>query len=186
MKKLPILLQKAEKEQVRKNNQTKDIEIIVNKLKELKLEEKPGLVICEASGGYEQKLVKACHRSNIPIHVAHANKIRSFAKSQGILAKTDKIDACVLSNYGRLIQPGADVVLLSENAEKIRGLLHRCNQLLKQKLMEQNRLENNENLPVQASLERHIAWLESELEMVEIELRELQCAEDVIGGETLR
>lgn len=163
----------------RKNNGSKDIDNLITKLKKLQTEKKLSLVICEASGGYEKKLVQACHQSNIPIHVAHANKIRAFAKSQGILAKTDKIDACVLSQYGRLMHPEADQVLLSKNAEKIRGLLLRRNQLLKQKMMEQNRLDAIEDPIIKSSLNRHIIWLNDELEIVESELGKLQLAEDI-------
>lgn len=164
----------------RRKNQAKEIDGIVAKLSNLILDEKLELVICEASGCYEKKFVKKCHEASIPIHVAHANKIRAFAKSQGILAKTDKLDACVLSDYGRLMKPEADSILLSENAEKIRGLLLRRNQLLKQKLMEQNRLENNEDEVIIDSLNRHISWLVSEIETVEIELHKLQCADDIV------
>ena len=49
------------------------------------------LVICEATGGYEQLLSKMFLASNLPIHVAHANKVRDFAKATGQLAKQIKL-----------------------------------------------------------------------------------------------
>jgi transposase len=62
------------------------------------------MVICEATGGYEKKLVKFSMAKNIPTHVAHANKVRSHAESKGLRAKTDKIDAHLLASGMRLIK----------------------------------------------------------------------------------
>ena len=67
------------------------------------------LVLCEASRGYERLLINILHRHGYPTHLAHANKIRAFAKAKGLLAKTDKIDAHVISEYGRIISPMPDV-----------------------------------------------------------------------------
>ena len=76
------------------NNSKEGIDKLITKLSKLN---NLSLVICEASGGYEQRLVHACHTANLPIHVAHANKVRHFAKSKGLLAKTDQLDARVLT-----------------------------------------------------------------------------------------
>ena len=106
-------------------------------------QEQLALVLCEASGGYEQKLARACHEENIPFHVAHANHIKYFAKSQGIKAKTDRIDAKVISAYGAQRKPKVGSFLLAKDAEKIKELLKRREQLLLDKRREQNRLDKN-------------------------------------------
>lgn len=62
-------------------------------------------VICEATGGYEQPLVRALHAANLPVSVIEAGRVRHFARAQGQRAKTDPIDASVLSAYGRTFTP---------------------------------------------------------------------------------
>jgi len=53
-------------------------------------------LLCVAIGGYEKPLVDALKVSNIPLHVAHANKVRNFAKATGKFAKTDKLDGVAI------------------------------------------------------------------------------------------
>ena len=62
-------------------------------------------VICEASGGYERRLVEALHQHNEPVSLVHAGRVRKYAQAKGILAKSDQIDATVLSGFGYSIQP---------------------------------------------------------------------------------
>lgn len=64
-------------------------------------------VICEATGGYEQPVVRALQAAGIPVSVVEAGRVRHFARAKGLRAKTDPIDAAVLSAYGRAFQPKA-------------------------------------------------------------------------------
>ena len=47
------------------------------------------LVVCEATGGYEQELVSRLRESGVATHVAHPTRARAFAKACGYEAKTD-------------------------------------------------------------------------------------------------
>jgi transposase len=62
-------------------------------------------LICEATGGYEQPVVRACHVAQLPVSIVEAGRVRHFAKAKGLRAKTDPLDATVLSEYGRTFQP---------------------------------------------------------------------------------
>ncbi len=64
-------------------------------------------VICEASGGYEQTLLRALHRSGLAVTLVQPNRVRQFARASGILAKTDRIDAAVLVRFAQAIKPAA-------------------------------------------------------------------------------
>src|SRR6201995_3244223 len=64
-------------------------------------------VICEASGGYERALIGALQEKQIPISVVQATRVRQFARAAGIRAKTDDIDAQLLSSFGKAIEPEA-------------------------------------------------------------------------------
>lgn len=72
---------------------------------ELKASGQPMQVICEASGRYEQALVHALQRAGQLVSIVPANRVRKSAQAAGILAKTDRIDARVLSAFGAAMQP---------------------------------------------------------------------------------
>jgi len=59
------------------------------------------LVICEATGGYEDLLLQAAILTNQAAHRADARKVKAFIRSFGILGKTDAIDAKALASYGQ-------------------------------------------------------------------------------------
>jgi len=65
----------------------------------------PVQVICESSGGSERALVQALTRARVKISLVQANRVRQFARAAGILAKTDRIDAEVLCEFGKVMQP---------------------------------------------------------------------------------
>ena len=66
----------------------------------------PGVqVVCEATGGYEREVVAALHDSQITVSVLNPARVRHFARATGQRAKTDDIDAAVLSDYGSKLQP---------------------------------------------------------------------------------
>ena len=62
-------------------------------------------VVCEATGGYERLLVQAMHQAQIPVSVTNPAQVRAGAQAQGQRAKTDRIDAALLTDYGQRYQP---------------------------------------------------------------------------------
>ena len=55
----------------------------------------------EATGGYELGIARRIMHAGIKLYIANPNRIRHFAKGDGILAKTDKIDAFVIAEFAR-------------------------------------------------------------------------------------
>jgi transposase len=160
-------------------NDPKGLKKFVSLLKKEKVSNEDILVVCEPTGGYESKLVKLMHAINIPVHVAHANKVRNFAKSKGLLAKTDRLDAYVLSQYGEIMQPGADEVLRTIEEESLRELLKRRDQLKADKIRENNRLDKELSPITKKSIKSHIKWLESEIDEIEQEIKKLTKVEAI-------
>lgn len=58
------------------------------------------LVVCEATGGYEARLLDAMLAAGVPAHRADARKVKAFIRSFGTLGKSDAIDAEALARYG--------------------------------------------------------------------------------------
>lgn len=60
-------------------------------------------VVCEASGGYEKIVVAELLAAGIEVCVVQPGRVRAFAYAEGLLAKTDRIDARLLRRYGEKI-----------------------------------------------------------------------------------
>jgi transposase len=133
----------------------------------------PQLIVLEATGGLEAMLFATLATAGLPVVVVNPTRIRDFAKSRGILAKTDTLDAEVIarfaaSNADRLFpQPLPD-----ETQQRLQAFLERRRQLLDMLVAEQHRLQRAP-VPVRPSLEEHIAWLRERLDTLEAELQTL-------------
>ena len=98
-------------------------------------------VVCEATGGYEQTVVRVLHAAHIPVSIVEAGRVRYFARAQGQRAKTDPIDAAVLSEYGTLFKPVATAPA-SPQQQPLAGLAQRRRQLIHLLISERNHAEH--------------------------------------------
>jgi transposase len=159
---------------------TNDSNGIANLIKNLKKNIPSGdniFVVCEATGGYEQLLTRTLLQHTISFHIAHPNKVRAFAKTKGILAKTDKIDAIILRDYGALMHPQPSKNLSSESVDTIRSLMKRRDQLLNDQRREQARLDKLTSDDIRSSIQSHINWITKEINNIDVKI-------DVAGGIT--
>jgi transposase len=62
-------------------------------------------VVCEASGGYEKLIVAELLAAGIEVCVVQPGKVRALAYAEGLLAKTDRIDARLLRRFGETLAP---------------------------------------------------------------------------------
>lgn len=63
------------------------------------------LCIMESTGGYERDLALCLTQAGIAVHIAHPNQVASFMRARNRLAKTDAIDARLLSDFGAFLKP---------------------------------------------------------------------------------
>ena len=98
--------------------------------------------------------------------------MRDFARACGHQAKTDRLDAVVLSRYGKVFQPPA-TLLQSQDRTRLQELLGRRDQLVGQRTQEKNRRSQAGSAGARASIQRHIEWLDQEIQALEREYREL-------------
>lgn len=59
----------------------------------------------EATGCYTRLLVRACLEASMPVALINPRHIRNYARAAGQLAKTDEIDARVITAYARHFSP---------------------------------------------------------------------------------
>jgi len=79
----------------------------IRKLKRWLLACNPKLVAVEATGKWHRGLCRSLHASQIAVAVTDPYRVRMFAKAQGILAKTDRLDARVLARFAAVMAPAA-------------------------------------------------------------------------------
>ena len=129
-------------------------------------------IIIDLTGGYEALCVNEFYVKGYNIIRAEGRKVKAFARALGIRAKTDKIDANILAQYGekcfntlRLYQP------YNNQIKKLVMRLSDIKQLLQQ---EKNRLKAPDNMQIVTRsikqliniYEKEIAKLENEIEII--------------------
>lgn len=128
----------------------------------------PTLIVMEATGGLELPVAAALSATGLPVVVANPRQVRDFAKATGHLAKTDKLDAQVLAQYGEALRP-TPRPLPDAAQQAFSALVTRRRQLLDMLVAERNRLATAAGV-VQERIRQHITWLQNELDDLELEL----------------
>jgi transposase len=121
----------------------------------------PTLIVVESTGGLETALVSELFAAGLPFALVHPGRVREFARSIGLLAKTDRLDARLLSRFGKAVQPPASQ-LPGEAQQQLNAVMLRRRQLLDMLVMEKNHLGST-RLSLRPQVEEHIAWLEAEI-----------------------
>lgn len=105
-----------------------------------RLRQLPGArVICEASGGYEKLIVAELLAAGIEVCVVQPGRVRAFAYAEGLLAKTDRIDARLLRRCGETLTLRL-AVAADPLAAALRELLEHRRQLTLQRVEVDGRL----------------------------------------------
>ena len=140
---------------------------------------KPKLIVVEATGGYEEALVLALYEAGLPVALVSPQRVRQYAKARGLLAKTDKLDAQNLAEYGKNIEPRL-FVAKSEQGRRLSRLVARRKQLVEMQKAEKNRLRMA-NAEMKASLQTVIDCLEGEVERLDEEIARFMKAHEEFG-----
>jgi len=130
-------------------------------------------LVVEATGGYERVLLQAAWAQQVPISVVSPRRVRAFARSRGRLAKTDQLDAKLLSAFGHQVRPTANRPPHPLRA-RLRNLLR-----VREHLRELQRIEANhrEHLDAEASLQKLLqertSLLDEQVGQLESQIRRL-------------
>lgn len=132
------------------------------------VEEKPRLVVMEATGGMERALATRLSAAGIPVRIVNARLVRHFAKASGLLAKTDRIDAQVLMRFAQAMRLEARE-LVSDEQHLLQALIARRRQLIEMLTMEKNRLRGAHKA-IRPSIERTIRVLTKQLKETDADM----------------
>jgi transposase len=131
----------------------------------------PQLIAIEASGGYERSVVHAMQDAQLPVAVVAPGCVRHFAQSAKVLAKTDAIDARVIAQYARAHRP-KPTDKTPESARKLRALRDRREQLVQDRVREDNRLEACADPTIAKQLRASIKRLNREADKIDHRIAE--------------
>ncbi|MBP0618325.1 IS110 family transposase, partial [Jiella mangrovi] len=93
------------------------------------------LVVFEATGVHDRLLRHALGERDIPARRLNPVQARRFAEMCGRLAKTDRIDAIGLSDFGKMVQPKPDPAPCKDR-ERLAALARRRDQLVELQALE--------------------------------------------------
>jgi transposase len=133
------------------------------------------LVVLEATGGFERMLVCALQGAGITVARVNPKQARDFAKSMGVLAKTDRVDARVLRDFADVLARHKDrakyiTAPLNTYQAELGAMVTRRRQLLDMHVAESNRLPLASKRAVRSikavlrALERQLRDIDSDID----------------------
>lgn len=142
----------------------------VGALADLLAEHEPELVVLEATGGYE-KLAFHHLRQHYAVAIVNPKRVRDFARANGRLAKTDRIDAHNLAHFAQVIRPHPQPPS-SEARQQLAGMVSRRRQIHRMLTAERNRLRNAHPC-LHEQICNHIEWLQKDLKELDASIQDL-------------
>ena len=128
----------------------------------------PRLVVLETTGGIELAATGSLADAGLLVAVVNPRQVRDFAKAIGRLAKTDRLDAQVIAQFGEVVQP-MPRPLRDAEAQALSALLSRRRQLVGMMTQEKNRFHAAQ-LSVQRDIRGHIVYMEKRLTKLDDDL----------------
>jgi len=135
------------------------------------------LVVMEATGCYHKPLAEALLQAGHRVAVANPRQVRDFARSLGILAKTDKIDAAVIARFAEQAKPRT-MTMTSEKQAQIVELVARRRQLVDLRTAEKNRSETIRVKAVKKSVDRVLKVLNGQIDTITKDIISLVKSDD--------
>lgn len=136
------------------------------------IQQSPVHLICEASGGYERRLLEAAEQNAIKLSLVQANRVRQYARAAGTLAKTDEVDARMLCAFGSALQPKS-LAPLSAQQKQLRELETQRRHYSRMLIAEQNRLAQLNDKGLQRLTRRLLATLKKQMAAIDARITTL-------------
>jgi transposase len=133
------------------------------------------VVVLEATGGYERGLVCALQGAGITVARVNPRQARDFAKSMGVLAKTDQVDALTLRDFADVLARHKDrakyiTPMFDEHRQQLAELMTRRRQLVDMRVAEGNHLEHATTKHSVRSIKSVLKILDKQLQAIDREV----------------
>jgi transposase len=129
-------------------------------------------VVFEATSVYDRSVMAALDAAGLVYHRANPRKARDFARASGFLAKTDRMDAAMLAQYGRSVElrPAEPV---APERQALRALIDRREQLVTMRKQERTRRHQVADQTICEEMTAHIAYLTGQIAGYEARIKSL-------------
>jgi transposase len=142
-------------------------------------------IVCEATGGYERAVVAALHAAGIAASVINPARVRQFARASGELAKTDPIDAAMLTAFGQAFAP--EVTTARTPVEiKMAALVSRRAQLLELRVAETLRADTCTDPALRQLFAAWLAQVKKQITKVEALIEKLLTEQTTLAHQVQR
>lgn len=128
-------------------------------------------VVIEATGGLEKSVHRYLSRQGHEVSIVNPRSVRRLAQGLGLLAKTDTLDAKLLSRYGEIVKP-IETTLRSQQEQTLWDLVTRRRQLVEMMVQEKNRLLTV-STELKEEMEVVLKFLQDQVSKIELKLQEL-------------
>lgn len=131
----------------------------------------PELIVMEATGGYESLLAGTLQAQGWPVAVVNPRRIRDFARATGQMAKTDKLDARIIAQYGATLEP-VPAKQIDNNCRRLKALVTRRQQLVDMHTAESNRTEHAFDKEIKHSIAAIVRMIEKQIEKIDQQIKD--------------
>lgn len=135
------------------------------------------LIVLEATGGLERPLAAALMDAGHHVTIVNPRRVRDFAKADGRLAKTDRLDAKVLAEFG-LKMKTTRAEPTSERAAELESLVLRRRQLVELRAGEKIRKKQACAALAKKSIDKLIVVLSKQIDELEVAIAKLIQSDD--------
>jgi transposase len=127
-------------------------------------------VVFEATSVYDRSVIAALDAAGLGYHRANPRKARDFARSSGFLAKTDRMDAAMLAQYGRsvVLRPAEPV---APERQALRALIDRRDQLVTMRKQERTRRHQISDKAIGNEVTEHVAYLSAQIVRLDAKIK---------------
>ena len=130
------------------------------------------LIVIEHSGRYERRCAMDLMDADLPVSLINPRQSRDFARAINWFAKNDRIDARLLAQFARCVQPRSSEKI-PENRLELDELVTRRRQLVQMRSAENNRLDQVRFPSIRSSIERILRQLDGQIQDLERKIAKL-------------
>lgn len=137
----------------------------------------PCLIVVEASGGYERRLIADLLDAGLTVARVNPKRVRDYARALNLQAKTDRLDAQLLARFAEAVQP-RPLEKTPEKQRELEELVGRRRQLLELRTAEKNRQETTTSKRAGRSIAKVLAVLDDQLADIDAAIAELIASDE--------
>lgn len=135
----------------------------------------------EATGSYGEKLSFFLHHQGFNVSVVNPARIKAYARSEGVRAKTDKVDSGVIARFCKAQSPSLWTPPSLEN-QQLKDLYRCLQSLIEDRTRISNRTENLEKTRGSHDVwEKMITFIDKEIKEVEAQIKDLLKDNEELG-----